>query len=65
MSQWRLVIEFEWPHTFPETIKREGREDQPKHMQDILFEMLEPLNRDNVLWHAARFELATDPDGSY
>lgn len=64
MSQWRLVIEFEWPDTFPDTLMRGGKE-RPKHMQDILMELLEPLNRDNVLWHAARFELDRDSEGNY
>ena len=64
MSTWRLVIEFDWPDTFPDTIVRGGKE-RSKHMEDILFEQLEPLNRDNVQWYDARFELVRSPDGDY
>ena len=64
MRTWRLVIQFEWPDTFPEEIQR-GGQMRPKHMEDILLELLEPLNRDNVIWTDARFELYRDPEGSY
>jgi hypothetical protein len=64
VSTWRLVIEFDWPDTFPDTTMIGGRE-RPKHMQDILYELLEPLNRDNVQWYDARFELVRSLEGDY
>ena len=64
MSGWRLVIDFEWPDTFFAELQRDGKM-RPPHMQDILFEILEPLNRENIVWTDARFELARDAEGNY
>ncbi len=64
MSTWRMVITFDWPDTFPDEIIRGGKPRQP-HMQDVLFEALEPFNRDNILWYDAQFELQRSPEGDY
>jgi hypothetical protein len=63
MSAFRLAITFDWPHELPSApLDVRAR---PKTMQDLLFELLEPLNRDNVTWYEAGFELVRSPDGDY
>jgi hypothetical protein len=63
MSTWRIVIEFDWPNELPS--EQIGGRQRPKTMQELLFEQLEPLNRYNVQWYDARFELVRSPDGDY
>jgi hypothetical protein len=63
MSTFRLAITFDWPDELPSA--QLGGRERAKTMQDLLFELLEPLNRDNVTWYEAGFELVRSPDGDY
>jgi hypothetical protein len=58
-----MVISFDWPDELPQITR--GGKDRPETMEDVLVEVLEPFNRDNIVWYDARLELARVSEGSY
>jgi hypothetical protein len=70
MSEWVFSVKLpEWPRNIPDG-EHARRADgvtvsYPRTLQDVLFDMLDVLNRDNVEWYEARLELDKDAEGNY
>lgn len=69
MSQWRFVVTLDWPKNIPDgEYERKGdgvKTTYPRTVQEVLFDLLDVLNRDNVEWWDARLELDKDAEGNY
>lgn len=52
MSTWAFSVDFDWP-------------EQGTDLEGILAELLDTLNRENIVWYDASVTLKRDSDGSY
>ena len=70
MSGWIFSVKLaDWPKNIPdgEHIQRSdgAKVAYPRTLQEVLFDVLDVLNRDNVEWYEARLELDRDAEGNY
>ena len=70
MSEWVLSVKLaDWPKNIPDSepyLRSDGvTMTSPRTLQEVVFDVLDVLNRDNVEWYEARLELNKDAEGNY